>query len=369
MMVLRFLLGVFEAGYGPGVPYYLTRFYFRHEVTYRVAAFMLVPPIASAFAGALAYGITYHRHAIESWRVLFIVEGFPTCVLAVLCLWLIPNAPSEMKSFTDREKEIAAARGLKQTGPDAKEEGLRLADALQSLLDFKNVCSMILFFCVNVAFSALPIYLPTLVHTMGYTSVNAQGLSAPPYIAAAFCTMLAAWVSERSRQRGLVISFCYMLAAAGYVLLIAARSRGIRYFATYLCCCGIYPIVANLFVWNLQGRDSKTGLEYVLMSLVGQCGPLLGTRLFPVKDAPYYKKGGWVSVACLLTGACTALVLRSYFVYKNRQFDKRYGKPVCSAKKMVQGNFEDLENGNKCGWDADNVGLETTSNRNFRYHL
>ena len=78
LMALRFLLGVYEAAYGPSIIYYLTFFYLRKEMAMRVGIFMSVTPLASAFSGILAYGITMHELEIESWRVLFLVEGLPT---------------------------------------------------------------------------------------------------------------------------------------------------------------------------------------------------------------------------------------------------------------------------------------------------
>lgn len=91
LMAMRFLLGVLEAGFGPGVPYYLTFFYYRHEVAWRTGIFMAVSPLSSAFAGALAYGITKNELAIENWRVLFLVEGLPTIAVGIIGFYAIQN--------------------------------------------------------------------------------------------------------------------------------------------------------------------------------------------------------------------------------------------------------------------------------------
>lgn len=56
MMALRFFLGIFEAGFGPGIPYLLSFFYLRHEVGVRIAIFLSAAPLSTAFSGALAYG-------------------------------------------------------------------------------------------------------------------------------------------------------------------------------------------------------------------------------------------------------------------------------------------------------------------------
>lgn len=67
-MVLRLLLGIFEAAYGPGIPYLLTFFYLRHEVGTRIGVFLAAAPLATCFAGALAYGITSgHAGQYGAW--------------------------------------------------------------------------------------------------------------------------------------------------------------------------------------------------------------------------------------------------------------------------------------------------------------
>src|SRR3978361_1322439 len=58
MMAARFFLGFFEAGYGPGIRYLLSFFYLRHEIGVRIGIFLSAAPLATCFAGALAYGIT-----------------------------------------------------------------------------------------------------------------------------------------------------------------------------------------------------------------------------------------------------------------------------------------------------------------------
>jgi len=83
MMAARFFLGLFEAGYGPGIPYLLSFFYLRHEIGVRIGFFLSAAPLATCFAGALAYGITSgdDEGRIANWRLLFLVEGVP-CVVA-----------------------------------------------------------------------------------------------------------------------------------------------------------------------------------------------------------------------------------------------------------------------------------------------
>lgn len=73
LMSLRFLIGVFEAGYGPGVAFFLSWFYSRQEMALRYALFIGAAAFANAMASSLAYGIVQAKAGISDWRLLFIV--------------------------------------------------------------------------------------------------------------------------------------------------------------------------------------------------------------------------------------------------------------------------------------------------------
>ena len=90
LMALRFLLGIFEAGFGPGIPYLLSFFYLRHEVGLRIAIFLSAAPLATSFSGALAYGITSGHSHLRNWRLLFLVEGLPTLCMAPVAYFFLP---------------------------------------------------------------------------------------------------------------------------------------------------------------------------------------------------------------------------------------------------------------------------------------
>jgi MFS family permease len=70
---VRCFLGIFEASFGAGAPYYLSLFYQRGELAKRVSLLLGMSPLANCFAGALAYGITQIKHGMEPWRWLLII--------------------------------------------------------------------------------------------------------------------------------------------------------------------------------------------------------------------------------------------------------------------------------------------------------
>lgn len=77
LIVCRSMLGIFEAAFGAGAPYFLSLFYRRRELGFRVSLLLGMSPLANCFASALAYGITQIRGSLEPWRYLFIIGKLP----------------------------------------------------------------------------------------------------------------------------------------------------------------------------------------------------------------------------------------------------------------------------------------------------
>ena len=137
MMALRFLMGIFEAGFGPGVPYLLSFFYRRHELGLRCGLFVSAAPLASTFAGALAYGITSGHPLLRSWRLLFLVEGVPTLIGAVFAWFFLPDGPSSARFLTEEEKDVARSRSLRRSGETDRGGGIVWKELFMTLLDAK----------------------------------------------------------------------------------------------------------------------------------------------------------------------------------------------------------------------------------------
>ena len=139
MMAARFFLGFFEAGYGPGIPYLLSFFYLRHEIGFRSGLFLSAAPLATCFAGALAYGITSNNNPpIANWRILFLVEGLPCLVAAVVTYFVLPDSPEKASFLTPEEKAVARSRALRQVGKDERAIGrINFKDIGVALIDPK----------------------------------------------------------------------------------------------------------------------------------------------------------------------------------------------------------------------------------------
>jgi sugar phosphate permease len=139
MMALRFIMGASEVAYGPGVPFLLSFFYLRDEIGLRAGLFLSAAPLANTFAGALAYGITSGSPALAKWRLLFLVEGLPTVVMAFVAWFFLPDSPEKARFLTEEERLAARARGVRQVGSTEKRIGsINWREVLQGLMDLKG---------------------------------------------------------------------------------------------------------------------------------------------------------------------------------------------------------------------------------------
>lgn len=184
-----------------------------------------------------------------------------------------------------------------------------------------------MYFSGNVAFASLPVFLPTILKEMGFSSVHAQGLTAPPFFVSFLTVIATCYIADRTQQRGIMIAILTAIGGAGYVILATTKSVGARYFGVFLAAAGIFPAIGNVLPWitNNQGTDTRRGTGIMLANLIGQCGPVLGTRLYPNSEGPRFVKGqsicaGFMFLFCLLT-----ILLRTLLARENKKLDQKYG--------------------------------------------
>ncbi|KAI0738928.1 MFS general substrate transporter [Daedaleopsis nitida] len=333
VIVARIGLGVFEAGFSPGFPLYLSLFYTREEIGLRTAYWFGFAAIAGAFSGLIAFGIQHvHVAAVANWRLLFVVEGVPTVLLGVCAMFVLPNRPEETKIFDEREREIALERMNRGCRAD-KGRMLQTKHIAASFKDWKLYAVSVAYFAANCGTGGITAFLPTIIETFGFTDAAAQLLTVPPYAAAACVLCLMAYASDRFQNRGLFTAASCCVAGVGYVLLLTVTSNNVRYFATFCTTIGVYGTIGLVLAWfshNL-GSETKKAAGIPLYMAIGHCGSILGSHLFPLTDGPRYIKGFGVTCALQFLGAVFAIVLTVYYRTENRRRDQKYGVPIPNA--------------------------------------
>ena len=87
---------------------------------------------------------------------------------------------------------------------------------------------------------------------MGYSSINAQGLSAPPYFIAFLCALITTYIADKTQQRGLVLVLTSLIGGIGYIILAIVDRVGVRYFAVFLASAGVFSTIPNILAWTLS---------------------------------------------------------------------------------------------------------------------
>ncbi|KAL2120404.1 hypothetical protein VTJ04DRAFT_4431 [Mycothermus thermophilus] len=357
LVALRAALGVGEAGFS-GVPVYLAGFYKREEVAWRVGVFVSAAPLATSFASSLAWVILKlgEKLPIAGWRLLFLVEGFPSVIAALVAWHRIPDSPDTAHFLTPRQRHVARLRleeageeeSSSGTGEDDEDDdngpqprttrrgggarrgekrgrrkgrrrrrrsergGRTLRDSLAVLADPAAWLTAGMLFLANVAYASLPVFLPSIVRDMGFEALEAQALSAPPYLVA-FVVMLGT---------------AYALLSTLSFLLLTLPSTTLsttpHYLLLYPATSGFFSVILLILTWSVNNQPSATkrGAAFALLQMLGQCGPLVGTRLFPASDAPFYVKGMAACAGAMAGVAGLAAGLRWWLGRVNRRLDE-----------------------------------------------
>lgn len=157
---------------------------------------------------------------------------------------------------------------------------------------------------------------------MGYSAVSSQALSAPPYLVAFVVVLITSYVSDRKRCRSPYLILHSILASLAYLaialtgqfhsLLSPSAHTAIRYFCVYPATAGFFSAITLIITWTMDNRVAKEGkgASVAILNIIGQCGPLLGTRLYPDSDGPWYVSGMAVCSLFMAFVAVLALVLR-----------------------------------------------------------
>ncbi|KAH6918095.1 major facilitator superfamily domain-containing protein [Coprinopsis sp. MPI-PUGE-AT-0042] len=327
LVLLRLLIGVFEAGFGPSLPLYFSFFYTKAEMGLRMAYWFAFATVAGSIGGFIAFGIQRIDTSVAHWKLLFIVEGLPPIVLGVLTVFLLPNRPESTSFFNERERKIALARMNRATRGDVGAT-VNKAHIFLALKDWRIYVGGVIYFGLNCALASISAFLPTIITTFGYTNALAQLLTVPPYATASVVLIGFSYASDKLQIRGVVMWIACCISAVGYLLLLSATNVHARYFATFCITSGTYTTIGITIAWfahNL-GSETKKATGMPMFMAIGQCGSILGSHIFPKAEGPAYTRGFSICCSLAFLAALCSILLSLSYRRDNAQRDLMYGK-------------------------------------------
>lgn len=247
----------------PGIAFFLSAFYKRKELYFRVGIYVSAASMAGAFGGLLAAGLAkIPRWGVESapihtWRNIFFFEGLLTMIIGGLAPLILPQSPETSTWLTEREKFIAAERLRIEHRANANQV-VKPHHIKRALLNINNYICAAGFFCINITVQGLSVFMPTILRDLGWTATRAQLYSVPVYVSASAIAILIAFISDKTRQRGLYLAAFTTLGITGFAMLRADMSANARYGAVYLCALGAFPGGPGFLSWGLNNAAGKS---------------------------------------------------------------------------------------------------------------
>jgi len=322
LVAARSALGVAEGGLFPGVTYYITMWYCRHECGLRMALFFSAATAAGAFGGILAFAIGKMSGVAGrgGWSWIFILEGLLTLAVAAVAYWAINDYPSTAKFLTTEER-VEVERRLKSDRSSLAEEFL-MKYAKDALKDWKIYVHMFITIGIYTPLYSVSLFLPTIVKNMGYSNEQSQLMTVPPYAVACIFTIGAGYAADKMKQRGIFMLTFEIVAIIGFVMLAVSDKPGVQYTGTFFAASGIYPLVPMGVAWNGNniGGSLKRGVGIAMHVGFGNLGGTISAFLFLPQYSPRFIPGH-VTLAC--TTAMSAVLTVFMTLYLRRENARR----------------------------------------------
>ncbi|CAK5263390.1 unnamed protein product [Mycena citricolor] len=322
LLVLRVLMGIGEAGYYAGMIYYLSFWYKKHELAMRISLCM-TGTLPGAIGGLLAFGLVRAKTSLlEGWQFLFLIEAIPTIIMAFSILLFLPSFPFSASFLTPRERAIAQARLNRDHKPQSH-GGMTGVEGLKVIMADPNAWLFVLIYAsFNVGVATVSYFLPTLIKNLGFTAINAQGLTVAPYAVGWLMVVFQAWHSDRTHERGYHIMVSCAVSFIGYVILagVMKKSIGAAYFALFLVVGANYSLFPLVMSWaaNVFSPTSKRGVGTAFIVSVSNCVSIASPQIyFDPEDS--FRKGHAISAGMLALAFLATLILRTRLSALNKR--------------------------------------------------
>ena len=270
--ILRFLLGVTEAGFFPGVIYYLSCWYPASARARSIGIFYYGAPLALTLGGPLSGLLVAHdAFGLHGWQVMFIVEGLMASLGGIAVLFLLKDNPATAPWLSAAEKQVVL-----DALADDERQSPRRHDAWQGLRDMRVLYLALVYFLVEMGFYGLTFYLPTQVSRLMGTAMGLEvGLvSALPWVTAlAAVTIVPLWCDRKGNARG-VGAIAAALAGAGLVVSAISASPLVALVALCVAAAGL--IVSPALFWTLPTRILAGAAAAGGIGLINSIGNLGG---------------------------------------------------------------------------------------------
>ncbi|OQE17549.1 hypothetical protein PENSTE_c020G04681 [Penicillium steckii] len=326
IVACRFLLGFVEAPFFAGVLFYLSKWYTKKELAFRMSIFYSGSLLSGAFGNLIAAGILNGlagKRGMSAWQWLYIIEGVITVAVGIVICFVLPDFPEtwkllspEMRKVAERRLAIDAAEADKdEAGGMSQMKGLKLA-----MTDVKTYVLALAYMCITGA-AGFQNFFPTLTKTLVDDEILSLLLVAPPYIFMVIWSLAHSWISDKLAVRFWFFFYPIPITIIGFVVFMATDGFGPRYFSMFLM---IFVFAQNgtLYSWianALPRPPAKRAAAYAFINSIGNSASIWTPYTYLKKEEPHYRTALGVCIALQAVGGLCGI-----FMYFNlRMLNKR----------------------------------------------
>lgn len=307
---MRFLLGVFEAGFAPGMILYLTWWYPPARMGRVMAFVMAAGPLGGLIGGPLSTAVMTSLagvHGLAGWQWMFIIEGLPCAVFGVLAWWWLDDRPQDASWLSDDDKARLAADLRGDSAEQTAHVPLWRVVANRTVLGiaFSN-------FCVIAGIYTVSFWLPSLLRSIGVHGTLQFGLyTALPYAASLVAMVCVAFSSDRLRERRWHSAACSFVAG-GALLVTASTTSAITVALVSITLATAMAWASYTVLWAipgecLKGASAPGGIAFV--NVAGVLGGLVSPVVIGVlSTATGSLRAGLLAMVVLLVAGGMAML-------------------------------------------------------------
>ncbi len=299
--IVRFLLGMGEAGFFPGLILYFTYWFPAKHHARIVSGFLVGLPIAVAFGAPISTGLMSldGLFGLKGWQIMYIAEGLPTIVFGFIFYFVMTNRPEQATFLTSEEKawlanKIASERKAK--------EAVRVYSMLESMWNPRVLLLALNYLGIVTASLGMLFFIPQIIKSLGHFSNMQVGwLTMIPYICGGIALIVWGHISDKMNERRWNLLLACLLSTGGLVMAGLTMGTWWALVGMSLAAMGFYGSKGPFFAMPpmfLSGTALAAGIAWI--NSLGNIGGFFGPWWIGImKDATSTFSGGLYGLAVL----------------------------------------------------------------------
>eukprot|EP01124_Arcella_intermedia_P010747 TRINITY_DN17282_c0_g1_i1.p1 TRINITY_DN17282_c0_g1~~TRINITY_DN17282_c0_g1_i1.p1 ORF type:complete len:464 (-),score=105.73 TRINITY_DN17282_c0_g1_i1:28-1419(-) len=322
LIFLRLFLGLAEAGFLPGVVYYLALWFTPSERAFATGLFISAVPFSGMISGLAAYGILQMDGVLglAGWQWLFLLEGIPSIIVGAIAWKILPASPDKCPWLNDQEKAFAT----KRLNSNPHNSPISSRDFKIIFSDLRLWLCAFNFLCICSSSYCISFFLPSIIEKFGFSTIISNILSASIQFIAFLALILNGLHSDRKNERFLHLLVPNIITLIGwgvaaYAIIEGARSDistpllVLQYMAVLLASAGTFMTFPIIITWSTEfypPGSHEISLASAISVGVANFGGILGPQIMTIVRSLVAEEEvyGWGALGLSLTALLSVLL-------------------------------------------------------------